>query len=500
MATVYQKRGVWYVGYKDGRALRRLVRTTAETKTEAKRLALELERGAERQRLGLEEVPSDCKFTLAELCEWWLKNRCPPGRANNERHRLKKHILIAPVGATPVPRITAAAIEDVLRGMERRGLSASTVNGIRGTLHTVFSRARKARVWAGSNPIEEVERRKVPRKIHDTLRAEEIPVLLQHVPDSWRDLFATAIYTGMRKGELFGLRKSDIDARALLIYVRRSYDQETTKGKHADVIPIAQPLVPYLANAWRAAPDGGLLFPDEHGKMRTSEADPQKVLRHAMARAGLVDGYEHVCRRCKAAGRKPCSERHGDADLRLCGRCGMKLWPQAVHRKMRFHDVRHSVATLLLRAGVDVHRVQRILRHKDVNLTAGTYAHLQVEDLRAAVNLLPSSEGGEKMLPRATRLLPEGESAGKATAAALEISQENRGRPAVGETGFEPATPWSRTKCSTRLSHSPRIRPRPLRGVPRYPVCCSKSIRSSPNRVCLAGPCTSPVWNREWLR
>jgi hypothetical protein len=52
--------------------------------------------------------------------------------------------------------------------------------------------------------------------------------------------------------------------------------------------------------------------PDAEGKMRSPEADPQKVLRHVLARAGLVVGYDHVCRRCKANG-KPHVERHRDA-------------------------------------------------------------------------------------------------------------------------------------------------------------------------------------------
>src|SRR6266478_8961736 len=68
---------------------------------------------------------------------------------------------------------------------------------------------------------------------------------------------------------------------------------------------------------------------------------------------------------------------------------GRALWPKAIPRKMRFHDLRHTTATLLLRAGVDAHRVQRLLRHRDVRTTTGIYGHLDVEDLRAAVATLP---------------------------------------------------------------------------------------------------------------
>jgi len=82
---------------------------------------------------------------------------------------------------------------------------------------------------------------------------------------------------------------------------------------------------------------------------------------------------------------------------------------------MRFHDLRHATATLLLRAGVDPHRVQRILRHTDIRVTLGTYGHLQVEDLRDAVNrIAPQTRGLEldsgEMEPKSgANLAPRGE-------------------------------------------------------------------------------------------
>ena len=65
---------------------------------------------------------------------------------------------------------------------------------------------------------------------------------------------------------------------------------------------------------------------------------------------------------------------------------------------MRFHDRRHTAATLLLRERVDPHRVQRLLRHRDVKTTTGTYGHLVVEDLRDAINLLPPSPFAASLL------------------------------------------------------------------------------------------------------
>src|SRR2546430_6846222 len=150
-----------------------------------------------------------------------------------------------------------------------------------------------------------------PGGAYVTLRADEVPLLLAAVPDAWRAVFAAALYTGLRKGELFGLRTSDVDLDHRTITVRRSYDRETTKGGHADAIPIAEVLVPFLEEAL-ASSSSELVFPAHDGRMRSPEADPQKVLRTALARAGLVDYWFHTCPRCKRRG-EPHTERHADS-------------------------------------------------------------------------------------------------------------------------------------------------------------------------------------------
>src|SRR5204862_3476588 len=102
-------------------------------------------------------------------------------------------------------------------------------------------------------------------------------------------------------------------------------------------------------------------------------------------------------------------EKHEDADVRRCPTCGAKLWPKAIPRPMRFHDLRHTAATLMLRAGVDAHRVQRILRHASVTTTTGTYGHLAVDDLRDAVARIGPknpSPFADSLLTKTPRALP----------------------------------------------------------------------------------------------
>jgi integrase len=213
-----------------------------------------------------------------------------------------------------------------------------------------------------------------------------VELIIANVPDNWRGFFATAAYLGLRKGELCGLRKSDYDKTARTLSVARSYTHQGTKGKRVDVLPVTAALAAYLDEALKTP--GTPLFPGPDGGYRDEEAAPEDILRAAMRRADMVDGYRYICRRCKARGLKPEPiVKKLEAALR-CEKCNMLLWCSPLARPFRFHDLRHTCATLLLKAGVPVQHVQRILRHASITITVGTYGHLLTEDLRSAVENL----------------------------------------------------------------------------------------------------------------
>jgi integrase len=90
----------------------------------------------------------------------------------------------------------------------------------RSTLHSVFVQAAKVELWNGMNPVATVEPRTVAKRAYAALRAEEVPTLLSAIPENWRPLFACALYTALRRGELFGLRKAD--EICALLQVRKS--------------------------------------------------------------------------------------------------------------------------------------------------------------------------------------------------------------------------------------------------------------------------------------
>jgi integrase len=383
VASVFEKNGNYYLRWKDAAGRWRKQISACHTKRDAQRDADDLERKAERQSKGLEPLIEDApQLTFAQLFEWWWKEYGSRLRGDNEPFARKR--LLPALGGFALVEVTAARIEGALQGMSDE-LAPKSLNGLRGNIHTIFARAIERGVWLGQNPAKAVKRRKVPRKVFDTLRADEVPLLLAALTPQWRPLFASAVYTGLRKGELLGLRKTDVDLAEGTITVRRSYDYETTKGGHADVLPIALQLVPFLEQAFEDS-TSQLVFPAADGSMRTDETDLQQVLRRAMGRAGLVHGYLHVCRR-KRCGYE---EQAKDAVLRHCPDCKMKLWPKAMPRHLRFHDLRGTTATLLARAGVPLVVAQRMLRHADPRLTANVYTRVDLADMRAGIARLPS--------------------------------------------------------------------------------------------------------------
>ncbi len=130
------------------------------------------------------------------------------------------------------------------------------------------------------------------------------------------------------------------------------------------------------------------VFPTEDGKRHPSSTNLAVLTRRILARAGIVEGYDHVCRRCIAKGREDCSGRFPDDAERRCKRCKMKVWPRAIPRPMRFHDTRHTFGTLLAQGGFDGVRLQRAMRHRHFKMTA-RYVHTNVDDFGAVTDILP---------------------------------------------------------------------------------------------------------------
>lgn len=267
--------------------------------------------------------------------------------------------------------------------------SPQTLNRIRPLLGRIFGAATIEGLCQLETPASTVTRCRGAERLQNHLRWHEVKPVLEAISPGWRPLFAGAIYTAMRKRELLGLCKSDIDWGSGLIFVGSSRDRS-----EADAIPIADELVPYLQIAVERS-SSELVFPGGDGSMWRKTVDFGRILRGALSRVGIVDGYTHCC------DQESCgfSERHADAALRQCPTCNEALRPAAHEREMRFHDLRHTTAILLKTAGANPAAIQRILRHDGPRIATEGYSNLSPDYLRSEINRLrfePASAAGPR--------------------------------------------------------------------------------------------------------
>jgi integrase len=444
--------GVFYIRWTDINGKPQRKATEAKTASEAAGSAAEERAKVYRQKRGLEPVPiqrASTGITIWDLSSWWLENKCSERSRKRERYRLEADVKRTKLGEISLAQDVEHAVASYLDQLEKDGAAPGTINKLRGTLFSVFKAAKQPpRKWTGPNPIAEVPVRPVPKQKYNTLEPDEIEPMLASANDDWEGFLATGIYLGLRKGEIAGLLKECVDLGRATVLVGMSYENVGTKGGTAadpkeDLLPIPSPLLPYFQEAMKTP--GPWLFPnliaDRTGMtMYTEDANPEKRLRTALKKAGIVTGYHHHCRRCgfarrpRGAGKKSLegtpvapkapipspfpkhSEFHPDDKPRQCPQCKMRLWAEGVPRVRRFHDLRHSLITILLQRHVPHHHVQRIARHAKVETTLGIYGHLNAENLREAVEMVapaaaplplsppPVSELGEKTSTKRAQL------------------------------------------------------------------------------------------------
>jgi integrase len=391
MASVYEKNGRYYIRYKDERGRWCDRASAARTKTEARRLADDFERRCERVRLGLEQpLVTSSDRTIAEILTWWLEEVWK-GRPSYKKARsaIRCHLLEAPFAGKQPGACTAGEIERYLDsktrtpGKKGKPLGPHAVNHLRTFLRRAFGAAIKDKLIPAPNLMDDVKLWKAPKRKADFLRLHEVALVLRQIRPHWRALFATAIYAGLRKGELFGLRKCDVDFDLRLILVRRSYDRDVTKGEHEDGVPMATELLPYLRDAVDRSPSD-LVFPRTDGSMYAQTTQLEQVLRRALRRAGIIVGYRHKCR-ARGCGNVIAAT---DGTLRRCPKDNRVMWVTSVVRPIRFHDLRHTTGSLLTMRGANVQSVQRILRHSDPRITTEIYCHLDPDYLRREIDLL----------------------------------------------------------------------------------------------------------------
>src|SRR5512139_2199784 len=191
----------------DGRAL-----SSRAADQHARRRLAELEEKARRQRHGLEPMPSESLgLTFGALLDWWWDQHGKTLRSPTVKPFLERH-LRPELCDVPLREVTTARLRKLLADKSHE-LGPKSLNELRAFVHNVFEVAREeGGPWEGRvNPAAAVSRRKVPTTARKVLAPDEwVPVLAQLAP-RLRGPVAVGLYAGLREGEIFGLRKEDVD-------------------------------------------------------------------------------------------------------------------------------------------------------------------------------------------------------------------------------------------------------------------------------------------------
>ncbi len=211
-------------------------------------------------------------------------------------------------------------------------ISPATVNR---QLDTLRGMLNKAVSWGKlqTNPMKSVQSLKVAPGRLRFLEREEIIRLLSNCTKNLRPIVVLALFTGMRRGEILGLKWHDIDVKRNIITLL-----DTKNGEKREV-PMSEQVKTALIRL-RKHPDCAYIFCNEKGQ---PVHDIRKSYSTALRKSGIKD--------------------------------------------FRFHDLRHTFASQLVMAGVDINTVRELLGHKDITMTL-RYSHLAPRHKQHAVDIL----------------------------------------------------------------------------------------------------------------
>lgn len=277
------------------------------------------------------------EISFKKLTDLYIENTAKPTLKYSTlvmyQRVLSAHV-IPNFGNTNISSITSFSIQQLLTEKLNTGLSNQTVKHIYAMIKRVLNQAVK---WGylGVNPIQNVTPPKVHKKEVKTFTREETAVFLAGVQGTrYTHIYTLAITTGMRQGELLGIRWQDVDFESRRISINQAV--ATIQGKNYISTPKTGKRVIKLS---QMAVDS---FPAPRMKsglvLCTRNGNPvlaRNLLRH----------FKKTC-----------------VNLKL--------------PNLRFHDLRHTAATLLLSANVHPKIVQEMLGHSTIALTLDTYSHV----------------------------------------------------------------------------------------------------------------------------
>ena len=303
------------------------------------------------------------EITFGQFADKWLEDyveiKCRPTTYSDYRTGINKHLKPYFGKNIPLTAISPDLVQGFVSMKVKEGrLSAKTIIGILVPFKEMLKHAVR---WGylRSNPAMYVERPRVEHKEMDFFTPREIGRFLDNVKAEHYTFFLLAVTTGMRIGEICGLKWTDINWLTNQIHVQRTFHSNKTFGApktRASVrrINMTPSLISTLKrHQLKSMPNEfELVFCNKSGNPVNRQNLVAREFKPALKRAGLKD--------------------------------------------IRFHDLRHTYASLLIHQGENIKYIQSQIGHASAQITWDTYGHLMPEVNNGAGERLDKSIFGEK--------------------------------------------------------------------------------------------------------
>lgn len=342
MACIKKRRGRWVIDFYDQHGKRRW-RTLKEgaTKTEANKVMQDILKQVDHgSYLPDKKIPS-----FEKVADQWLKHKKLSLREHTfYSYECHVRINLKPFfGETKISRINYPSIVKFISSETERGASVPHIKKSLIMLNGIMKYSVRQR-YIDYNPVQDVEKPKGHSRYNesdemDIFRPDEIRQLFDNTEGlKYKTLFMVAVMSGARQGEILGLKWADIDWYNSQLIIKRTFQHgrfyepksETSKRK----IDIG-PTVMTQLKKWKLASkpnDLDLVFSNEEGMPIDKNNLVKRYYEPALRRAGL--------------------------------------------RRIRFHDLRHTFASLLIDQGEHPKYIQNQLGHSSINVTMDVYGHL----------------------------------------------------------------------------------------------------------------------------
>ena len=295
------------------------------------------------------------KETFSSYLENWFthyQKRIKDTTVSSRKYLMDKHLIKEnPFSNKELAKITTQDIDAFYNLKLEQGYSTSTIRKIHQMLNQSFNQAIK---WGKipNNPVINADPPSVKKEEMKIWSFDEIHLFLQRCKNERHYLtFLLAIHTGMRRGEILGLKWSDIDFENKVIQVQRSLSHIPSKGYVLTT--------PKTKKSIRSVPITTMIV-NELRLHQKKQEEWKERLGEYFSDQGLVI----------------CTETGSFQDPRNVLRVMKRIIEEANVTPIRFHDLRHTHASILLSEGVDVVRVSARLGHANPKITLETYAHL----------------------------------------------------------------------------------------------------------------------------